>query len=189
MSTLASHLLGGFRLTCNSEAITVISQTRQQSLLIYLLLRYSPLSRQHLTFLFWPTSNETQAQIYLRKLLQYFRHSLLGADRSLQSDAKNIKWMPDGPLTIDVVEFENKIAQANAAEQSGQMTEVAPPLAEAVELSQRELRPGCYDDWILYKYEQFQQQCTKTLERLVLRLKEQRDYKYSHSLRAASVTN
>jgi DNA-binding SARP family transcriptional activator len=84
-------LLGGFRLAYGDAPVTLRS-SRLQSLLAYILLhRHAPLSRQHLSFLFWPDSSEPQARNNLRNLLYRLRRNLPQIDRFLQDDAQTIQ--------------------------------------------------------------------------------------------------
>ena len=62
-STLHIHLLGKFRLGYGEQPVTTVNTPRLQSLLAYLVLnREAPQLRQHLSFLFWPDSSESQAR-------------------------------------------------------------------------------------------------------------------------------
>jgi DNA-binding SARP family transcriptional activator/predicted ATPase len=177
MTSLTVHLLGGFQLDYDGEVITAISQPRQQSLLAYLLLhRHRPLARQHLAFLFWPDSTESQAQTNLRKLLYHFRRVLPTADRFLHSDAKTVQWAVDAPLRLDVAEFEDYIARAHTAENRGQTAEGIAHLTAAAACYQGPLLPHCYDDWVLSERERLHQQCTEALSRLMAHLEPQLDY-------------
>lgn len=67
-STLHIQLLGDFLIENGHAPIEGVDGARLQSLLAYLLLHgEAPQSRQHLAFLFWPDSSETQARTNLRK--------------------------------------------------------------------------------------------------------------------------
>src|SRR5690242_20527795 len=102
VSTLHIQLLGGFQLRFDDRPVTTIDQQRLQSLLAYLVLqRAAPHPRQHLAFLLWPDSTETQARINLRSLLHRLRQALPGADDFLHVDAQTILWRPDAPYTLD----------------------------------------------------------------------------------------
>jgi DNA-binding SARP family transcriptional activator/predicted ATPase len=177
MASLTVRLLGGFQLDYDGNVITAISQARQQSLLAYLLLRrHRPLARQHLAFLFWPDSTESQAQTNLRKLLHHFRRVLPSADRFLHSDAKTVQWAVDAPLRLDVAEFEDHITQAHKAEKRGDTAEGIARLTAAVAYYQGPFLPHCYDDWVLSERERLHQQCTEALIRLMAQLESQLDY-------------
>ena len=148
MSTLTIHLFGGFQLTYNGNPLTTIAQTRQQSLLAYLLLhRQKPQSRQHLAFLFWPDSSEVQAQSNLRKSLHRLRQALLEADQFLGSDATTVRWQPTAPFVLDVAEFE----------QAGDLSKLRATLTQAVDLYAGDLPPEWYGDWILPQRERLRE--------------------------------
>lgn len=174
MPSLQVQLLGGFQLFHNDQPVTSISQTRQQSLLAYLLLRsHLPQSRQHLAFLFWPDSIERRARANLRYILHQLRRSLPDADRYLYVDARTLQWRPDDAFRLDVTSFENAVAQADEA-QDQQLARTA--LEEAVELYRGSLLPGCYDEWIWSDRDRLHQRFINSLERLVALCSEQADY-------------
>ncbi|MCB0128178.1 MAG: hypothetical protein KDE58_38195, partial [Caldilineaceae bacterium] len=57
------QLLGGFQITTDGAALATFTNTRLQSVLAYIILsRNAPQSRQHLAFLFWPDSTDSQAR-------------------------------------------------------------------------------------------------------------------------------
>ncbi|MFO7635667.1 MAG: AAA family ATPase [Caldilinea sp.] len=139
MTQLHVSLLGQFRLLRDGELVTTMDGTRQQSLLAYLLLnRSSPILRQHLAFLFWPDTAESQAFTNLRNLLHKLRRVLPELDQHLIADALTI-WLPPAvPIDLDVTRFEVAAAK------------VDDPVAleQAAHLYVGDLLPGCYDDWI-----------------------------------------
>ncbi len=162
------QLLGDFCLVYGEQPVIGVDKPRLQSLLAYLLLhRDVAQSRQHLAFLLWPDSSEAQARTNLRKLLHLLRHTLPDADRFLHTDAQTVHWHWDAPLTVDVFEFEHAIKQ----------TQSITSLQEAVNLYRGELLPSCYDDWLLSERERLQQMFSETLERLIILLEEERDYR------------
>jgi DNA-binding SARP family transcriptional activator len=172
------HLLGDFRLVYNSTPVTSVNTARLQSLLAYLVLHSNaPQPRYHLAFLFWPDSTEAQAHTNLRNLLHLLRHALPDADRFLHTDTQTLQWWVDAPFTLDVADFESAMAQAEQAEQAGDPTAVRKALEKAVTLYRGELLPSCYDDWILPERERLRQAFTEVLERLILLLEDQRDYR------------
>src|SRR5215212_6040194 len=88
---LSIYLLGNFRVYYQGRAINAINTTRLQSLLAYLVLhRNTPLSRQHLAFLFWPDSSEAQARTNLRNLLHKLRAALPEIDDHLSADQHTV---------------------------------------------------------------------------------------------------
>ncbi len=168
LPTLRIQLLGDFCLVYGESPVTNVDSPRLQSLLAYLVLhRTAPQSRQHLAFLFWPDSTESQARNNLRQSLHLLKQSLPDADHFLHSDVQTVQWLPAAPFTLDVAEFEEAIKQA----------ESVAALQYAVTLYRGELLPGCYDDWLLPERERLQQQFTQTLDRLSRLLEDQHDYR------------
>jgi len=172
---LQIHLLGDFRLVYNSTPVTSVNTARLQALLAYLVLhRNAPQPRYHLAFLFWPDSTEAQAHTNLRNLLHLLRHALPDADRFLHTDTQTLQWRADAPFTLDVADFESAVAQA---EQAGDQAAVRKALGEAVASYRGDLLPSCYDDWIVPERERLRQAFTRALERLIVLLEDQRDYR------------
>ncbi|GIK43345.1 MAG: transcriptional activator [Chloroflexota bacterium] len=161
------HLLGDFRLIYGDTPLTTVNTSRLQSLLAYLVLqRHAPQSRHHLAFLLWPDTPEAQAHTNLRTLLHRLRLALPEADRFLQADAQTVRWRSDAPFTLDVADFEQSFMQ----------TASATVLQQAINLYQGDLLPGCYDDWILPHRERLRQAFSQALEKLIIRLENERDY-------------
>jgi DNA-binding SARP family transcriptional activator len=172
------QLLGDFRLAYDSTPMTSINTARLQSLLAYLVLhRNAPQPRHYLAFLFWPDSTEAQAHTNLRNLLYHLRQALPEADRFLYADSQTLQWRADAPFTLDVADFESALAQAEQAGQTGDQVALRTALEEAVGLYGGDLLPSCYDDWILPERERLRQAFTEALERLILLLEDQRDYR------------
>ncbi len=150
---------------------------RLQSFFAYLLInRKSPLSRQRLSYLFWPDSSESQARTNLRNLLYRLRESLPDADRFLDVGSKTLWWQPDAPFTIDLDDFEHASAQAEKAQESGEPESLRKALEEAVDCYGGDLLPSCYDDWIFPERERISQAYLRVLEQLVEILEENQEY-------------
>ncbi len=176
MPTLHVHLLGDFYIRYGDETVTAINDTRLQSLLAYLLLhRHARQSRQHIAFLLWPDSNESQARANLRKTLHHLRRQLPDVERFFHIDARSLQWRPDAGVTLDVAEFEGKLSQVDALD-AGDQVAVRAALEEATALYRGDLLPSCYDDWILAEREELRQRFMEALERLARLLEDQRDY-------------
>ena len=135
-STLHIHLLGDFLLFLDNEPVTTVDWPRMQSMLAYLILhRDAPRSRTHLAFLFWPDSTEEQAHTNLRHLVYRLRRTLPNANSYLHANKQTLHWNPDVPWTLDVAVFERAIAEADQAEQDGNLISMRVALEEAVKLS------------------------------------------------------
>lgn len=178
MQPLSFRLLGDFRVACGDQPITSISSTRLQSLLAYLLLHNdAPQSRQHLAFLLYPDSSETQARTNLRNLFHLLRHSLPDADCYLAGDTLTLQWRANAPYTLDVAQFERELAYTADPPACRDPASAARHLQSAIELYRGDLLPNCYDEWILSERERLREKFIQTLERLIQLLVEQQDYR------------
>ncbi len=170
---LRLYLLGDFRLERDRQPVH-LSTRKVESLLAYLVLhRDVPQSRQYLAFQFWPDSSEGQARTNLRQLLHGLRQTLPESDQFVQADAQTLQWRGDAPFRLDVSEFEEALAQANAAEKHGNPHALRVALEQASAIYQGDLLPSRYDDWILPERERLRQVFMETLERLMLLLESQ----------------
>lgn len=167
-------LLGTVRFTYGNTVLTNLNSDRLRSLLSYLVLNSGkPLPRSRLASLFWPDSTDTQARTNLRRELHYLRQILPNGDQFLQVDSKVLWWRSTAPFTLDVVEFEQAVAQAESAEQSADFKTVRMALERATVLYQGDLLPDCSDEWILPEKERLRQIYSRVLQWLVRLLKRQ----------------
>lgn len=171
------HLLGGFRLEGEDEALPALAQPRLQNLLAYLLLhRQAPVPRQQLAFALWPDSTETQAHSNLRNLLHRLRAALPGSEQSIQFDRNQVWWRQPDACWLDVAAFDAALAQAATAEAAGDLPAACQALATAVGFYEGDLLPTCYDDWIAAERERLHQVHLRALSRLVTLLEGLRAY-------------
>ena len=183
-STLHIHLLGDFLLVLDSEPVTTVDWPRLQSMLAYLILhRDAPRSRTHLAFLFWPDSTEEQAHTNLRHLVYRLRRTLPNANSYLHANKQTLHWNPDGQWTLDVADFERAIAEADQAEQDGNLISMRVALEEAVKLYRGDLLLGVYEECLLSERERLRQQFLEALERLIVQL--ERERRYQEAIRVA----
>ena len=71
------NLFGNLRMSFAGQPVTAINTNRLQSLIAYLILHGdSPHPREHLAFMLWPTSSESQARTNLRQLLHHLKRAL-----------------------------------------------------------------------------------------------------------------
>jgi DNA-binding SARP family transcriptional activator len=169
------QLFSDFRLAYGDTLVNITS-ARLQSLLAYLLLHRDTIQyRQHLAFLFWPDSTETQARTNLRYLLHQLRATLPNMDCFIDVQTQTLRWRPDTSFTLDVAEFERAAQTVTQVEQSGNQL-VLQILEQAVGLYQGDLIPACYDDWITPKRERLCSQFLRLLAQLIALLEDQRDY-------------
>jgi DNA-binding SARP family transcriptional activator/predicted ATPase len=172
--TLHIHLLGDFSLTYGDEPVDGVHAARLQSLLAYLVLHHdAPQQRQHLAFLFWPDSTEAQARNNLRQLLHELRHTLPDADQFLCADTRTLRWRPSAPFQIDVAEFEEALASADAA---NHVDRQVAALERAARLYHADLLPECYDDWIIPERQRLRERHRHAVKRLIGLLEARGDY-------------
>ena len=171
LPTLRVQLLGDFLLTRGDTPIASVNSPRLQSLLAYLILhRDAPQARQHLAFLFWPDTTETNARNNLRQLLFELRHAIPDANRFLDIEGATVQWRADAPFTCDVSDFQRAWANAERAQ------DARTALENAVALYRGDLLPGCYDDSIAPEREQLREQFIRALDKLIAVLEKARDY-------------
>ena len=165
---LQIQLLGNFHLVYDGVPVLGVDSPRLQSFLAYLLInRDSPLQRQHLAYLFWPDSTESQARTNLRNLLHRLREVLPEADGFLDVGTKTLWWQPESSYSVDLDDFEAAAAQAEGAQKTGDQESLRKSLEEAVEAYGGDLLPSCYDDWIFPERERLSQVYISSLEELV----------------------
>lgn len=166
-------LLGQFRVSYGGELTTSLNHARLQELFAYLLLqRGKPVSRQQLAFLFWPNSSEVQARTNLRNLLHRLRRALPASAQFLIVDETHLRWSGDISFSLDVLEFEDVILQAESSQESDRTR----LLARAVHLYGGDLLPECYSDWLLSERERLRQSYLSVLEMLADLYEDQRNY-------------
>lgn len=174
---LRIQLLGGFNLIYGDEPVPSVDTLRLQSFFAYLLLhRDSPQSRQKLSFLFWPDSNESQARTNLRNLLYHLREALPDEDLFLEVNPKTIWCKPGAPFKIDIDEFNRFLDLAEEARGREEHTQHKEMLKNAVNVYGSDLLPSCYEDWVFPEREQLRQKYQEALEQLIKLLEEQREY-------------
>jgi DNA-binding SARP family transcriptional activator len=162
--TLHIRLLGELDLRSGKVPLPPLESARAGSLLAYLLLhRAAPQPRQHLAFLLWPDSTESQARTNLRHVLHNLRHALTDLDRFLDVTAHTLQWRADAPCWLDVAAFEEALARAEAEPPDSELA----ALRDAVELYVGDLLAGWYDEWLLADRERLRQRYLATLERLI----------------------
>lgn len=177
MHSLTVRLFDQFYLAVDGVPVATIQPGRQEAILAYLILhRASPLPRRHLAFLFWPDSSEAQAHANLRQSLHFLRRSDPAVADCLALAGRTVQWLPPGPWTADVVEFEHCLAHAAAAERDHNADAAIAALSAASDLYRGSLLPSCFDEWVLAEREHRHGQFLAVLERLTILLEERRDY-------------
>ncbi len=177
MPPIRIELLGKLRFTFGPEPLTSLSTNRLQSLLAYLVLHGDAAqSREHLAYLLWPASSESQARTNLRQLLHHLRRALPVECSLLAVDNQTVRWQLDSACSIDVVEFESAVVRAAEAEKKGDFTGARLALEDAARLYQDDLLPDLYDEWLQTKREQLRQQFAEVLSRLAALLEMAGEY-------------
>ncbi len=167
------YLLGQFQVKVDGEVITSLNHPRLQELLAYLLLQQGKsVSRRQIAFLFWPDSSEEQARTNLRNLLHRLRRAFPASDHFLVINETHLQWRSDISFTLDVIEFEDAILQAESAQGSDQVEF----LAQAARLYGGDLLPECYSDWLLAERERLRQSYMSILEKVAGLYEDQRSY-------------
>ncbi len=177
--TLHIHLLGDFHLLSGDTAVTPVTIPRVQSLLAYLVLRRSaPQARSHLAFLLWPESTEAQARTNLRKVLHQLKQTLPFADTFLRADKQSLHWQfsPHTSWTLDVIDFELALVQAEQAKETCDVTAMRQALERAIHLYQDDLLPSCYDEWILPERDRLRQIYLQALHQVIMLHEQERNY-------------
>lgn len=161
------NLLGDVEVRADGADRGAAFTERIQSLLGYLILhRARPQSRQHVAYTFWPDSTGPQALTNLRNLLHRLRQALPGADRLLAVDANTVHWQPEAPVRVDVIAFEQAVAQAQEARQRADRRAEEDALTQAAAVYRGDLLRGSYDDWLVPERERLHQAAVAALERL-----------------------
>jgi DNA-binding SARP family transcriptional activator/predicted ATPase len=174
-AVLHIQLLGRFRLRYGDDEFMGIATPRLHALLAYLLLhREAAQPRQHIAYLFWPDSPESQARTNLRHLLHQVHRALPDADQFLEVTGQTLRWRLDALFELDVAAFEHAVQEGLTTQ-----TIMARQQAyeRAVSLYGGDLLPGHYDDWILRERERLQQLFAAGLEHLIDTLEARREYR------------
>lgn len=166
--TLHIRLLGEFSLIYADRQVTSLNAPRLQSLLAYLVLhRNIPQQRQHLAFLFWPDTTETQARNNLRQLLHQLRQVFPPVEQFLSADTHTLHWHALAPCHLDVAEFEQALMLVDAAIRQQDHDALRIAIEQVDSLYRGDLLPGCYDEWILTERDRLRQGHLRALERLL----------------------
>jgi DNA-binding SARP family transcriptional activator len=174
---LQIRLLGDFHIIYADQPVSGLYTARLQALLARLLLHAgTPQSRQQVAFLLWPDTPESNAHNNLRQLLYQLRQNLPEADRFISADANTISWRLDEGQEIDLQDFEQALAQAEAAERGVDLKAAQGCLERALSLYQGDLLPGCYDEWIAPERERLHRECQHSAQKLVQLLERQGEY-------------
>src|SRR5262247_2936025 len=144
MPRLHIQLFGDFRLIYADSQVDHFNSPRLQALLAYLVLhRDTPQLRQYLADRLWPDSNEAQARTNLRQLVHSLKQTLPEADQFVYTDAVTLQWRAEALFSLDVAEFEEACAHAQAAERQGDSHALRLALERAIAVYRGDLLPSC----------------------------------------------
>ncbi len=172
---LTINLFGEFQCLQHGQPLSALYAPRLRALLAYLLLhRATPVARQQLAYHFWPESGDGQARTNLRNLLNQLRHALPNLDLYIATDLQSFHWRAGAPATVDLIEFQQALQQAQQAQDRAQRRRA---LEQALTLYQADLLPGSYDDWVVSLRESLRHDYLHALEALADLLEQERDYR------------
>ena len=158
--TLYAQLLGSLRLTYEETAVSLPTRSHAKTLLAYLLLHPGQIhTRSQLAALLTPEASEEQARRTLSQALWHIRQSL--PVPLLQTEGDRIYILPEVPLQIDVVQFNELVAPHLRHSRLNETGVTA--LTTAVSLYEGDLLNEFYDDWLLLRREQLREQYLQAL--------------------------
>ena len=175
------RLFGGFHAAADNRHINELTSPRAQTLLAYLILHAdTPQSRQHVAYILWSDSTESQARTNLRKVIHQLRSILPAADECLLIQRATIQWRADAPYRVDALELDALLARVDDDPHD------MDALERIGDLYAGELLPSCYDDWIAPLRAGYHRRVHAALGALVQQLEERRAYEqsihYAHRL-------
>jgi DNA-binding SARP family transcriptional activator/predicted ATPase len=170
-------LFGNLRISFAGRPVTAVNTNRLQSLIAYLILHgNTPQPRERLAFTLWPASRESQARTNLRQLLHNLKRSLPPECNSLVIDHFAVQWRQDASCAVDVVDFQEAIAEATAARTEKDCAREIQSLTAAAQLYEDDLLPALYDNWLTPLREDYRRRISNTLHRLAMLFEEQKQY-------------
>lgn len=149
-----------------------------QSFMAYLVLRSGrPQLRSHLSFVFWPDSEEKQAQTNLRNLLHKLKQALPVGGDFLDVNSQTITWKKRASYSLDVEKFEIDLFEASEGVGTSNCEKAIESMEAALTLYRGVLLENLYDDWLAPVREHLQLSLRKGLIELLEFLKEREKYK------------
>lgn len=171
------QLFGNFQLTSNDKVVTVLVDGRQQALLAYLLLHCDiPLQRYDLGQCLWPELLLAESLAALNHTLVALRRTWAEVDRFLLLTPDTVLWRSDPAYTLDVADFEEALASAQASMQVGDTEAVEQELTRAAGHYRGALLSAYTEAWITKERTRLQSLYLEALTRLVAILEQKRDY-------------
>lgn len=171
------NLFGNLQISFAGRPVTSVNTNRLYSLIAYLILHGdTPQPRERLAFALWPASSESQARTNLRQLLHHLKRALPAECDSLVTDHYSARWRRDVSCSIDVVDFDAAIAEADSARNEKNRAHEMKCLTTASELYADDLLPGLYDDWLAPLRDEYRRRNCDVLHRLATLFEEQNEY-------------
>jgi DNA-binding SARP family transcriptional activator/predicted ATPase len=173
MTCYCLYLFGPPRLEGDSQEIP-ITRRKSMALVSYIVLTDQIHTRESLATLFWPELDQSKALANLRRELSELRNIL--GDDLLLVDRMNVRLNPDSDVWVDVLEFQNRVA--NAQEQKGTSERICPEcaayLSEAAALYTNDFLvgfnlPDCpvFDEWQFFQSQTLRTQLSESLQKLI----------------------
>lgn len=177
MSRLALSLFGPFQVLLDGQVICGFRSDKTRALLAYLAVEEGrPHARAALAALLWPELPNATALYYLRNALSNLREAL--GDRGDEDDAAatagapppilrssrgTVQLNPAADIQIDTVEFARLLAGCPSPEALDQVVAlVRGPFLEGFSIGDS----AAFDEWLLFKREQFDRQTLSALQTL-----------------------
>lgn len=106
MKTLEATLLGGCNFSVDGKPVTQFRTAKARAMLVYMLLRPTSPSRQHLQDLFWQGVDVQKASTNFRKTLSRLKDALWDSEESTLLVKEPLQLNPASQLNVDVFQFE-----------------------------------------------------------------------------------
>jgi predicted ATPase/DNA-binding SARP family transcriptional activator/Tfp pilus assembly protein PilF len=181
-SQISFQLLGSPHIECAGETMKV--ETRKASaLLFYLAVTGETHTRDALSAMLWPESDQAHGRGALRRTLAALRKTVL--KEWLEIDRECLTLRPGDGLSLDVAAFRKRLAACttHGHAETDVCSACLTPLIEAVNLYRGDFLTGfslgncpIFDDWQFFMSEDLRREMTGALERLVHFLTAQKQY-------------
>ncbi len=160
-------LFGNLQISFEGRPLTALNTSRLQSLASYLILHGEGAQpREHLAFLFWPASSESQARTNLRQLIHNLKRALPPACDLLEITHFAVRWRIGENCTVDAAEFQKAVQNAARARADSNLAGELQSLTTAAQIYEDDLLPALYDDWLMPIREEYRQRLCDVLQRL-----------------------
>ncbi|HEX7587947.1 MAG TPA: AAA family ATPase, partial [Anaerolineae bacterium] len=153
------------------------------ALLAYLAIKRTPQSRDALATLLWGDYDQTRARGALRRTLSVLNTALAG--EQLEIDREAVGLAPHAKLTIDVHEFDKRVAdcQTHGHPPTETCGRCITPLSEAAALYRDDFMAGftlrdspAFDEWQFFETETLRRKLANALEKLMRHHSAQHEY-------------